>query len=1162
MTAPAPSLVPEPGSRIGDYTVIGELGRGGMAVILTARHCETDEVRAIKLMLPGAHVEEVIQRFHLEFDILARLDHPGVLRVFEAGDLDGRPYIVMELLDGIELGRAVESWKDIQPAERFERARQALVSVATALEYVHTQGLVHRDVTPSNIMVLKDGTIRLMDFGVVKEPGADLTSVGEVVGTAAYIAPEQITGARVDARTDLYALGAVLYLMLTGRRPFSARTLAGYLDKHLNRPVRPPRELVPTVPKALNDICVRLLAKEPAARFGSSSHLLHALDEPAASDDLLDNASWDPGVVGRASEIAQVREAVARLAAGTGGLMVVEAAYGMGRTSLSEEAIKSAQRFGMITTIGRNTAPDQRAFEGYRESYQELLDDSSGPTALAIAFGNKQAGDATLEKWRVFSAFKELLERSGPHLMVLDDLDRGDRGSIEMTEYLVRNLVGEAKHPLLILITRGPVEGGDPLNEVLDGGETGVDAEHVRLGPLSVGAVEELLLSLVRDDPKVALLARRIQREGEGVPFFVREMLRGLIAQGVIVRGPNGERGHITISEKAIGTSSLPVPSSIREAIQARLAPLEETHKTLVGVLAVARQEVDLDMLCMAALMDTERVLHGMERLIDGGLVRERLVGETERFELAQNRLKDVVLEGLSLDIKRKIHQRIGESLERAQRRRLSFVVESLAYHFEQGEVPSKAYPYLIQASDKLMARTFVAEALEYLDRALRIEADAREYMTLDDADRRLADLRLKRAKALYHLGQLSESAKELGKAATLADELGDPKLKIGVMTERGCQARRVRSLDTAEQQLTTAIELAREYGHRQLEILPLYERGGVAWARGDLEGARDWWVEGLARSEQFNDETRLAWGYGGLGLLAMCKGQSAEARRKLEQAIEVCERHGLMERLTVARINLIELYHFTGNFRKGLAVSDQTVTQSREVRYRYGVGLGMRYRTLMLTDIGRFGEAMDNALASLKIHSEMETREDELASLVVACRAGLAQGAYDEVEPMLDAASALLDDYDTEGFAPIVHAWRARLYARQGRMSAACDSVERAGQVETRPWPGQRARTNLNLARAYLMMDAPDQALSLSEEALRLSDASGYRHYAMRARQLIIACTDDDVSIARHQRVSEALARSLAANLSREDAGAFMRMHGVKPRISLAPGAGSGPAR
>ena len=1162
MTAIASVIVPEPGSRIGDYEVIGELGRGGMAVILTARHVETDEVRAVKLMLPGTHVEEVVQRFHLEFDILARLDHPGVLKVFEAGDIDGRPYIVMEFLDGVELGQAVDSWKDIQPAERFKKSRETLVAVATALEYVHGQGLVHRDVTPSNIMLLRDGTVRLMDFGVVKEPGADLTSVGEVVGTAAYIAPEQITGARVDARTDLYGLGAVLYLMLTGRRPFSARTLAGYLEKHLNRPVRPPRELVPTVPKVLNDICVRLLAKEPTARFGSSSHLLHALDEPAASDDLLDQTSWNPGVVGRASEIAQVREAVARLAAGTGGLMVVEAAYGMGRTSLSEEAIKAAQRFGLVTTIGRNTAPDQRAFEGYRECYRALLDDSSGPSALAIAFGKKQAGDATLERWRVFSAFKELLERAGPHLMVLDDLDRGDRGTIEMTEYLVRNLVGLSKHPLLVLITRGPTEVDDPLHEVLDSVETRVHAEHIRLGPLSVGAVEELLLSLVRDDPKVALLAKRIHREGEGVPFFIREMLRGLISQGVIVRGPNGERGKIAISQKAIGTSSLPVPSSIREAIQARLEPLNDDHRILVGVLAVARQEVDLEMLCLAALMDTARVLQGMEGLIGSGLVRERLVGETERFELAQNRLKDVVLEGLSLELRRKLHQRIGEALERAQRRRLSFVVESLAYHFEQGEVPSKAYPYLIQAADKLMARTFVSEALEYLERALRIEGDAREYMTLEDADRRLADLRLKRARALYHLGHLAESSEELSEAAELADELGDPKLKIGVLTEKGCQARRIRLLDVAEEQLSGAIELAREHGHRRLEVLPLYERGGVAWARGDLEGARDWWVEGLARSEQFNDETRLAWGYGGLGLLAMCKGQSAEARRKLEQAIEVCERHGLMERLTVARINLIELYHFTGNFRKGLAISDQTVSQSREVRYRFGVGLGMRYRTLMLTDIGRFSEAMDNALASLKIHREMETREDELASLVVACRAGLAQGAYDEAEPMLDAATELLDDYDTEGFAPVVHAWRARLYARQGRMSEACDAVELAGQVETRPWPGQRARTNLNLARAYLLMDAPQEALQLAEEALRLADSSGYRHYAMRARKLITQCTSDEVVIARHQRVAEALTRSLAANLSREDAGAFMKMHGVKPRISLAPGTGSGQTR
>jgi tetratricopeptide (TPR) repeat protein len=205
-----------------------------------------------------------------------------------------------------------------------------------------------------------------------------------------------------------------------------------------------------------------------------------------------------------------------------------------------------------------------------------------------------------------------------------------------------------------------------------------------------------------------------------------------------------------------------------------------------------------------------------------------------------------------------------------------------------------------------------------------------------------------------------------------------------------------------------------------------------------------------------------------------------------------------------------------------------------------------------MLTDIGRFSEAMENATASLKIHEEMGSKEEQLSSLVVAIRAGLAQGAYAEVEPLLDGAEALLADYDTEGFAPVIHAWRARTLAVQGRMDEAVDAVEVAASLTTRAWPGQRVRTNLNLARAYQLLDAPAEAMKLAEEGLRIADASGYRHYAMRARRLIMDITEDETVISRHQRVAEALARSLAANLDREDADVFLRMHGVTPRVSL----------
>ncbi|RME26573.1 MAG: serine/threonine protein kinase, partial [Deltaproteobacteria bacterium] len=233
--------IPGPGAAIGPYLVVGELGRGGMATVLEVVHRDGGEHRALKLLLPTSRSREAARRMEREFVTLSRLDHPAVLRVFDAGLYQGRPWFVTEKLVGQDLRDAVESWRDIPPAERYRRAEHVLAQVAGALAYIHDQGLVHRDVTPGNIMLLADGSVRLMDFGVVKEPGAELTRAGEVVGTVAYIAPEQITGGVVDARTDLYALGAVLYLMLTGRRPFNARNLAGYLDKHLNRRPRPPR---------------------------------------------------------------------------------------------------------------------------------------------------------------------------------------------------------------------------------------------------------------------------------------------------------------------------------------------------------------------------------------------------------------------------------------------------------------------------------------------------------------------------------------------------------------------------------------------------------------------------------------------------------------------------------------------------------------------------------------------------------------------------------------------------------------------------------------------------------------------------------------------------------------------------------------------------------
>ncbi|MFT4978433.1 MAG: hypothetical protein ACI8S6_004343, partial [Myxococcota bacterium] len=499
---------------IGEYRVIRELGRGGMALVLEGERERDGARRAIKLMLPASRSEDVATRFHREFRALSLLDHPNVLKVDDCGIYADRPYFVMELLGGRDLRDEAELWRALPPARRFELARGVLEQLARALEYIHDRGWVHRDITPTNIMLLPDGSVKLMDFGVVKEPGAEMTVAGEVVGTVAYIAPEQIRGSQVDARADLYSLGAVLYFMLTGRRPFNARTLAGYLDKHLNLAPRPPHELAPTVPRDLDAICLRLLEKEPDRRFASATHLLYSLGAEPSPDQAVRL------LMGRAWERACLREAVALLDAGRGGVVLIEGDSGTGCSRLASEGMRLSEQLGLSVIWSPNLVPTQPAFSGLREVYR-ILSAAAPPPALVKAFEGTDR-DERADLYAVCAGFRELLAGAAPLMLCIEDIDRADRGTLEVVEYLVRNL---SKSPVLFVFTRRPPEpgAGEPLGGVLAGAVT-----RLALQPLSASAVEELVLHHVDITPEAAALAERLHRESEGNPFIIEQMIRGL----------------------------------------------------------------------------------------------------------------------------------------------------------------------------------------------------------------------------------------------------------------------------------------------------------------------------------------------------------------------------------------------------------------------------------------------------------------------------------------------------------------------------------------------------------------------------------------------------------------------------------------------------------
>ncbi len=265
----------------GRYRVEAEIGRGGMARVYRATDTVLGRTVAIKVLdTEQASDHSFVDRFRREARAAARLNHPGVVAVFDTGSDDGVHYIIMEYVHGRTLGQVVAEEGPLPP----DRAAAIATSVAEALSFAHAEGLVHRDVKPANVMLTDSGRVKVMDFGIARVVSAHtLTQTAKVFGTAAYLSPEQAQGQRVDGRSDVYALGVVLYEMLTGRAPFAADSPVALAFKHINEEPAPPSSVRRGIPAGLEAVVMRALAKDPDARYPGAAEMATALGPFAAA---------------------------------------------------------------------------------------------------------------------------------------------------------------------------------------------------------------------------------------------------------------------------------------------------------------------------------------------------------------------------------------------------------------------------------------------------------------------------------------------------------------------------------------------------------------------------------------------------------------------------------------------------------------------------------------------------------------------------------------------------------------------------------------------------------------------------------------------------------------------------------------------------------------
>jgi serine/threonine-protein kinase len=288
---PRPAVVRR---RIAGYEILGELGRGGMGVVYQARQVGLNRLCAIKMILGGGHAgPEILARFKTEAEAIAQLQHPNIVQVYEIGTEGGHPFFSLEYVDGKSLDRFIDGAP--QPPREAVRLMQA---ICTGVEFAHRRGIVHRDLKPANILLTQDGTPKITDFGLAKrlqEEDRGQTRTGAVLGTPSYMAPEQAQGRGKDVGplADVYSLGAILYDMLTGRPPFRGETVLDTLQQVQTLEPLPPVRLVPKVPRDLETICLKALAKSPAKRYASAAAMAEDLRRVQAGEPILARpASW------------------------------------------------------------------------------------------------------------------------------------------------------------------------------------------------------------------------------------------------------------------------------------------------------------------------------------------------------------------------------------------------------------------------------------------------------------------------------------------------------------------------------------------------------------------------------------------------------------------------------------------------------------------------------------------------------------------------------------------------------------------------------------------------------------------------------------------------------------------------------------------------------
>ncbi len=1046
------------------------LGLGGAAEVYRALDLVQQREVAVKILNQRAE-PDLVARFIREGQVLSRLHHPHIVQVYRTGEEGGRRYLVMELVRGGSLRERLQRgplpWRE---------AVEVALQVAQALEHAHAHQVIHRDLKPGNILFDDQGRAKLTDFGLAHlEDASAMTRTGTVMGTVLYLSPEQAVGQHVDARSDLYALGAVLFEMLTGQPPFTGPSAVSIIYKHLNEQPPPVRRVNAQVPPLVEAVVERLLRKDPARRFPNATETIAALRQallegeagqatipleelaPEAKTAGEVAASW----VGREDVLQILREALEAVLSGMGRTVLISGEAGLGKTRLAREFAREARERNVLTLSGaclyedapHPYAPFVELLRGYEErvgapqegALAALWQDAriflglGGAGASAERAALLQQGSPVDAQANVFELLSQLLQalaRQRPLLLVVDDLQFASPTTLQFFHYLARNIRRER---ILLLGLYRPEEllpgmagGPHPLRETLRRMGREQLYQEIPLRPLTeeeVGQIAAEALNVLALDGEFTAL---LQREVEGNPFYLLEMLRLLQEQGALERV--GDHW-----ELAKALDEVRLPSSVVDVLMRRIERVSEEERNLLDWGAVLGHRLDVELL--ATMLEDSRLkiirrLYALEQ--QHGLVSS----DEQGFYFAHGKVREVVYAELPPSLRREYHLLAGQALEARWADRPEAVAYDLARHFAAAQALDKGYRYSLLAAARAEATFAPAEAAGYLEQALdlldKMPADAQ-----DKGQRMALEHRLGRL--LATIGRQEEACAALGRALELSRALARRDAQAEILLDLGVTQGNVGAWDDALRLAEESLRLAEEQGKTELQARTLLNLGFFAFEQGHWEQALAWLERALAVAREHGHELLAARALGNLAIVHNARGERREAIALYQQSIATFSQHEQL--LDVARgfSNVGFSYYGLGEYeeaRRYYVQALELATKVGDIREQGVVHLHLAEATLAL---GKLTEAREHCIQAsrrfARLGFALGIADVDRVYAGIACR----ESRWAVAERYLAEAIAIYEEHGDQLNLAEAHEELGKLLAQMGQQQKAQEELERS---------------------------------------------------------------------------------------------------------------------